>query len=54
MAEPLIFEYHANGGRSFAIKPAAAADLPQEFLRQAPPGLPSVSELQAVRHYTRL
>jgi len=54
MAEPLIFEYHANGGRSFTVKPAPAAELPAEMLRQVPPALPSVSELQAVRHYTRL
>ncbi len=29
-------------------------DIPQEFLRQDTPLLPEVSELQAVRHYTRL
>ena len=30
------------------------SDLPAGLLRETPPGLPQVSELQAVRHYTRL
>ncbi|MCP4043532.1 MAG: aminotransferase class V-fold PLP-dependent enzyme, partial [Gammaproteobacteria bacterium] len=29
-------------------------DIPEELLRREPPRLPDVSELQAVRHYTRL
>ena len=29
-------------------------ELPARFLRAKPPALPEVSELQAVRHYTRL
>src|SRR5207248_8006086 len=28
--------------------------IPEEFLRQAPPGLPEVAERDLVRHYTRL
>ena len=33
---------------------AAGVDLPQELLRTSPIGLPEVSELQAVRHFTQL
>jgi len=54
MVEPLIFEYHANGGRSFTVKAPEASNLPEQFLRKSKPALPSVSELQVVRHYTRL
>ncbi len=54
MAEPLIFEYHASGGRSYTVKPTEEPSIPAEFLREEAAGLPSVSELQAVRHYTRL
>ena len=32
----------------------APADIPRALLRQMPPGLPEVSELQTVRHYTNL
>ncbi|MBF0260774.1 MAG: aminomethyl-transferring glycine dehydrogenase subunit GcvPB [Magnetococcales bacterium] len=34
--------------------PEGGLDLPERFLRAAPPLLPRVSELQVVRHYTRL
>ncbi len=54
MVEPLIFEYHASGGRSFTVKAPEASDLPEQFLRKSKPALPAVSELQVVRHYTRL
>lgn len=56
MTEPLIFELSQAGRRAPAHAPAAAAatDLPAEMLRDEPPLLPEVSELQAVRHYTRL
>ena len=33
---------------------AVPADIPPALLRRAPPALPQVSELQVVRHYTRL
>ena len=33
---------------------ATSADLPAHMRRRSPPGLPDVSELQAVRHFTRL
>jgi glycine dehydrogenase subunit 2 len=56
MNEMLIFEESRAGRRAFAQAPASAAvlDLPQEFLRDVPPRLPEVSELQVVRHFTRL
>ena len=34
--------------------PESVEDLPRSALREGPPALPEVSELQAVRHYTRL
>ncbi|HKJ21927.1 MAG TPA: aminomethyl-transferring glycine dehydrogenase subunit GcvPB, partial [Gammaproteobacteria bacterium] len=54
----LIFEHSQPGRDHSAQAPrgneADIADLPRELLRQAPAGLPEVSELQVVRHYTRL
>jgi glycine dehydrogenase subunit 2 len=53
----LIFEQSRPGRRNrshFPPDPGAPADVPERFLRQRPPPLPEVSELQAVRHYTRL
>ncbi len=56
MNETVIFEESRNGRRAYAQAPAAVAalDLPKEFLREVPPMLPEVSELQVVRHFTRL
>jgi glycine dehydrogenase subunit 2 len=53
----LIFEHSRPGRRAFAQAPARDAaldDIPEAQLRAAPPALPEVSEMQAVRHYTRL
>jgi glycine dehydrogenase subunit 2 len=59
----LIFEHSRPGRRALGQTPAVqtpaqseaqAADLPAQFLRKDLPALPEVSELQAVRHYTRL
>ncbi len=52
----LIFEQSQPGRTAAAQLPAAVAnpDLPERFLRTTPVGLPEVSELQAVRHYTNL
>ncbi len=53
----LILELSRSGrrNRAQAVTPAAAAlDIPAALLRRAPPLLPEVSELDAVRHYTRL
>ncbi|MFN3397320.1 MAG: aminomethyl-transferring glycine dehydrogenase subunit GcvPB, partial [Sulfurimicrobium sp.] len=53
----LIFDLSRPGRRAAAQSPGAAPpahDLPAELLRNTPPPLPEVSELDAVRHYTRL
>ncbi len=52
----LIFEKSRGGRRAFAQAPGGDDDLgiPGQFLRDDRPGLPEVSELQVVRHYTRL
>ena len=54
-----IFDISAPQRRAFAQRvdgadEVAVEDLPPELLRAAPPALPEVSELQAVRHYTNL
>jgi len=57
MTEPLIFEQSRPGRRAPAHAPATAPaidDLPASLLRQVAPPLPEVSELQVVRHFTRL
>src|SRR6186713_2982953 len=55
MQEPLIFT-HSRTGRSAAgqYPQAAAAEVPEKFRRKQRAALPEVSELQAVRHFTRL
>jgi len=53
----LIFEQSRSGRKASAQVPAEAADLsglPTELVRKDKPGLPEVSELQAIRHYTNL
>ncbi|HWP95015.1 MAG TPA: aminomethyl-transferring glycine dehydrogenase subunit GcvPB [Gammaproteobacteria bacterium] len=53
----LIFEHSRRGRRAGAQSPARKADIsdiPARFLRDDRPLLPEVSEMQAVRHYTRL
>ena len=53
----LIFEHSQSGRRATAQAPVeavAADDLPAELLRDDLPALPEVSEMQVVRHYTRL
>ena len=56
MSGQLIFDLSRPGRRAFAQAPLedAALDIPSDFLREDVPMLPEVSELQAVRHYTRL
>lgn len=55
MHEPLIFT-HSRAGRSATgqYPHDVAADVPEKFRRTRPAALPEVSELQAVRHFTRL
>ena len=52
----LIFEKSRAGRRAFAQAPAEAGALsiPEQFLRTDKPLLPEASELQTVRHFTRL
>jgi len=52
----LIFEKSRAGRRAFAQSPedAGAPAIPPEFLRQDRARLPEASELQVVRHFTRL
>jgi len=53
--EPLIFELSQSGrGATAQHPPEARADIPAAFRRRGALPLPEVSELQAVRHYTRL
>jgi glycine dehydrogenase subunit 2 len=53
----LIFEQSQTGRRNPGQAPhhkADCSDIPAQFLRADRPLLPEVSEMQAVRHYTRL
>ncbi len=53
--EPVIFDLSRSGrGATAQHPPAAETAIPAQFRRRRPPVLPEVSELQAVRHYTRL
>jgi len=53
----LIFEKSRTGRRGFVFDPSdvpAEAELAQQYLRADDAGLPEVSELDVVRHFTRL
>ena len=54
--EKLIFEKSRSGRRAFAQAPreTAATDIPDALRRTDKAGLPEASELQVVRHFTRL
>jgi glycine dehydrogenase subunit 2 len=53
--EPTIFDQSRTGRSATAqMPPPMAAKVPAELRRRRRPLLPEVSELQAVRHYTRL
>ncbi len=57
MPEKLIFELSSPARAAHAQHPPVAVSfeaIPEHLRRKAPPKLPEVSELQAVRHYTRL
>ena len=57
MTEKLIFEVSSPGRGAAAQMPIARADetlVPENLRRKDKPLLPEVSELQAVRHFTRL
>ena len=53
----LIFEHSRPGRSNDAQIPdvdTTISDIPASLMRDSAPGLPEVSEMQAVRHYTRL
>lgn len=53
----VIFEHSQAGRLTYAQMPALPNDsvnIPKQLLRAAPPRLPELSELEVVRHYTRL
>ena len=55
--EPLIFELSKPGRGAVTQYPprvAGSAQVPEHLRRAVPPALPEVSELQVVRHFTRL
>jgi glycine dehydrogenase subunit 2 len=55
--EPLIFELGKPGrraGTQFPPRVPGSAEIPAHLRRAAAPALPEVSELQVVRHFTRL
>src|SRR4051812_26276625 len=53
--EEIIFDQSVPGHRAVSFPPAAdLADLPAEFRRTNAPGLPELSEIEVVRHFTRL
>ena len=54
--EKLIFEKSRSGRRAFAQAPreVGAVDIPDALRRVDKPLLPEASELQVVRHFTRL
>jgi glycine dehydrogenase subunit 2 len=57
MSEQLIFETSQDGRAALSQQPELASEhhqLPKELLRQDKPCLPEVSELEVVRHFTRL
>ncbi len=60
MSEPLIFEQSRPGRTAASLpkmdvpKKALGEILPEKFFRRNPPQLPEVSEIQLVRHFTRL
>ena len=57
MTEAVIFEHSRAGRRAHAQSPAQPADfgaIPEKLRRMSSPGLPELSELEVVRHYTRL
>jgi len=57
--EPLLFERGSSGRSGVSLPPAGdgadpASEIPAALLRPAIDGLPEISELEVVRHFTRL
>lgn len=57
-AEPLIFEQGKPGRQAWSLPqldcPDSLDEIPETLLRKQPLGMPSVSELEVVRHFTAL
>ena len=58
LQEPGLIVEHSRDGRSATAqaprRPGGVIGIPESLRRRSAPGLPAVSELDAVRHYTRL
>jgi len=54
MSEPSIFEYESVARKGFVAASTAEMRLPEDVLRVDEPILPRASELEVVRHFTRL
>ena len=60
MKEPLLKDYSTPGRRGYSLPeldvPAVEPEehLPEGYVREEPPGLPEVSEVDVVRHFTSL
>ncbi len=60
MLEKLIFELSSPGRKAYSLPGCDVPEkdikgmIPKKFLRNSPPELPEVSELDIVRHFTRL
>jgi len=54
MSEPLIFEYESVARVGFAPEAAGESNLPEDALRTDELVMPRASELEVVRHFTRL
>ena len=60
MKEPLIFDIGQEGRKAYSLPDISFTEkdikklIPGKYLRDNPPDLPQVSELDIVRHFTRL
>lgn len=60
MKESVIFDLSRSGRKAYSLPKSLASSpkleklIPQEYLRKTPPELPELSELDIVRHFTRL
>jgi glycine dehydrogenase subunit 2 len=60
MEQPLIFETSKNGRKAYSLPDLSQQMtdikdiIPEKYLRKKPAGLPEVSEIDTVRHFTKL
>ncbi|MEN8165392.1 MAG: aminomethyl-transferring glycine dehydrogenase subunit GcvPB, partial [Acidobacteriota bacterium] len=58
--EPLIFEQGSPGRVGYSLPPVDVPEkkadvlIPKRLLRDGIPGMPEVSEVDVIRHYTRI